>query len=357
MVDLDQLAGRFARFVDTTRARAPLYARLSAPISTDPQLLALLHHAPETQQLPVLLFAAVHDLLLDSDQRDGDRLRRHYPNLTDRPDAGDPFPAFRDFCLDHADQLAGLLATRHTQTNEVGRCAQFVPALGLLAAEVGSLAMVDVGTSAGLNLALTHYRYDYAPGGVVDGSAGSPVTVVLPCATRGEPPIPAGMPPVIRAVGLDANPIDVGDVDAVRWLEACVWPDQADRFRRLVDAVEVARAAGVDVRAGDAVDRVAMVIEEVAAVAHPVVVTSWALNYLPGPRRLDFVAQLDRLGRTGDLSWIVAESPQQTPELPVPATPDEAITVLSVVRWRGGRRSARRLATTHPHGYWLSWST
>ena len=67
-------------------------------------------------------------------------------------------------------------------------------------------------------------------------------------------------------------------------------------------------------------------------------------------------ATLDELGNQRDLSWIIAESPAQTPELPIPAaSPGEDITVLSLVTWRGGHRVVRRLATTHPHGFWVHW--
>jgi hypothetical protein len=42
--------------------------------------------------------------------------------------------------------------------------------------------------------------------------------------------------------------------------------------------------------------------------------------------------------------------------LPIRTTdPAEELTVLSVVRWRGGRRTVQRLATCHPHGYWMHW--
>ena len=67
-------------------------------------------------------------------------------------------------------------------------------------------------------------------------------------------------------------------------------------------------------------------------------------------------AMLDAIGAERDLSWVIAEAPDQTPGLPVPTTdPPEAITVLSLVRWRRGEREVSRLATTHPHGYWLNW--
>lgn len=352
MVALDELAQRFRAFAGTsTRTRAPLYSRLSAAAADDGDILRLLHHAPETQQIPVLLFAGVHFLLLRGEGRE---LAAHYPNLSSTTPAGDPVPVFRDFVLDHAEALSTVIATHNTQTNEVGRCAQFVPPLGLLAEELGTLAHVDVGTSAGLNLLLPRYSYEYEPGGVL--GAGS--TVHLHCTARGDVPVPVppSMPHIATSIGIDQSPIDVLDDDAVRWLEACVWPDQADRFARLVAAIDLARAHPPDVRQGDAVADVAAVVHEAAAHGHPVISNSWVLNYLPDDVRAAYVAELDRLGRTLDLSWIIAEAPAQTPGLPVPTShPPEEVTVLSLVRWRQGERDVRRLATTHPHGYWLQW--
>lgn len=345
----DLLAARFRSFADASTARAPLYRRLSAAIADDAEVAGLLGSAPDEQAIPVLLFAAVHDLLL------ADRaapLAAFYPNLTDHPADGDPYPEFRRFALAHATRIRSVVATRHTQTNEVGRCALFLPALALVGEEAGPLSLVDVGTSAGLNLLLTRYSYEYRPGGAV--GTGSDVHIV--CSTRGEPPIPATMPVIARAVGLDAQPIDVRDADGVRWLEACVWPDQADRFHRLVSAIALVQRHGVDVRHGDAVADLAPLVREAAGAGHPVVMNSWVLNYLTAEQRLAYVAALDDVARETDLSWVLAESPAETAGLPVPTTePPEDITVLSLVRWRGGVRSVTRLASCHPHGYWMHW--
>ncbi len=352
MASIEVLAGRFRSFADTSTAtRAPLYSRLSAAAADDPDLLRLLHAAPETQQIPVLLFAAVHHLLL---QGLGPELAAFYPNLTERPRIGDPVPLFRSFAVDHAEAVTELIATRHTQTNEVGRCAQFVPVLAMVERECGPLALVDVGTSAGLNLLLHRYSYEYEPGGVV----GADSTVHIHCATRGDEhvPVPRALPIISRAIGLDVMPIDVLDDDEVRWLEACVWPDQADRFARLVAAIALARTARPDIRRGDAVDDLPAIVREASASGHPVITNSWVLNYLPQRVRDRYVATLDVLGREFDLSWVIAEAPAQTPGLPVPTTdPPEEITVVSLVTWRAGQRCVRRLATTHPHGYWLRW--
>jgi hypothetical protein len=340
----------FADFADTTASRAPLYSRMAAGIAADEQLASLLLRAPPEQRQPVLLFACVHALLLGGD---GDELARYYPNLTARPDTGDPLPALRRFCAQHETDLAAMLVSRHTQTNEIGRCVLLLPAFGLLAAEVGSLAHLDVGSSAGLNLLIDRFRYRYEPGGTV-GSSSSPIE--LECGTRGAIPVPSSIPTIATRLGIDRRPVDVTDPAEARWLEACVWPDQPDRFARLRAALEMARADGVTVRAGDAVTDTAPLAESIAASGHPVVTNTWVLNYLSGAEREAYVQALDALGDRLDLSWVYLESPYLTPELPGPSgDPATEQTVLVLVRWRGGQRTVDHLADTHPHGYWMHW--
>lgn len=349
MTELDELARRFRAFGAETAKRAPLYSRLAERIADDPSTCRLLLHAPDEQRLPVLLFACVHLLLLTEPDQP---LARYYPNLTADVDATDPYPAFRQFCAAHEGRLAGLLGTRSTQTNEVGRCAMLIPALGLVAGEVGPVALIDVGSSGGLNLLVDRYEYHYEPGGAVGG----PSPVVLTCGTRGDVPIPDHCPTVAARIGLDRSPIDLTDPDAARWLEACVWPDQADRFHRLHAAIGMAQHDAPVVRAGDAVEDLADTIAVVAAPGHPVVLNTWVLNYLSDEQRREYVAELDRLGGSFDLSWIYAEMPALVNGIPVPDDPDrEHRTVVSLIRWRDGVRTVEHMADAHPHGFWMHW--
>lgn len=162
---------------------------------------------------------------------------------------------------------------------------------------------------------------------------------------------------VSAAIGLDRSPIDVHDADATRWLLACTWPDQLDRFARLRASLEMAQHHPPLVVAGDAVDDVLTTIGSVADVGHPVALNSWMLSYLSEQRQREYVSELDRFGAERDLSWVVLESPAQTPGLPIPCVADEHATALSVVRWRSGIRHVDRLANCHPHGYWMHWQS
>jgi hypothetical protein len=120
--------------------------------------------------------------------------------------------------------------------------------------------------------------------------------------------------------------------------------------------VRLARRHPPDVRVADAVEGLGDAVAKVIDAGHPVVLNSWVLSYLSTERQHEYVAALERIGSTADLSWVLAESPAQTPGLPIPTTPEpEHRTALSLVTWRDGRRTVRRLATCHPHGIWLHW--
>ena len=71
---------------------------------------------------------------------------------------------FADFCHLHRADIERLVATRATQTNEVGRCSALLPGLCLIASQYGwhePLSLLDLGTSAGLNLLFDDYAYTY----------------------------------------------------------------------------------------------------------------------------------------------------------------------------------------------------
>ncbi len=350
MADLDELARRFRALGETSRPRAPLYGRLCATIADDPSIVELLTAAPEHQQLPVLLLAALHEQVLAAP--DGE-LAGWYATAVADPRTDDVGAALRRHCRTHGEAIRCTVASRSTQTNEVGRCGILLPALGIVAEEMGAIALTDVGTSAGLNLFLDHFEYHYEPG----GSVGGPSAVRFQIGTRGAVPVPSRLPRVTARIGIDREPIDVTDAAAIRWLRACVWPDQPDRFHRLEHALAIAALDPAEVRTADAVDGLSDAVATARRAGHPVVMNSWVLNYLPDERRDAYLTEIDRLGADGDLSWVFAESPAQAHGLPFPSNLEGAhVTALTLVRWRRGERRVDHLGVSHPHGYWLHWA-
>jgi len=394
-----ELAQHFRNNAVSSMPRAPLNAALSRTVAEDPGLRTILLHAPPTQQLPVLLLAAVHATLLElaSIEPTGTATRhdttpheliRWYPNLTDDARSADDrrLPSvFRDFIGLHRERIVELVSTRQTQTNEVGRSALLLVGMGIIADEIVrtdvsgrdvsgqdaagqkiGLAHLDVGSSGGLNLLIDRLSHRYVRDSGAAGPeartddgvvVGGPSAVELVVHTRGDVAVPERMPDFVARCGIDRRPVDITDDDEARWLEACVWPDQIERFERLRAVIDIARQSPPELLAGDAIESLEPSIERMSRAGHVVVTNSWVLNYLHPDERVAYAAELDRLGTSVDLSWIFLESPGLTPELPWGAAPIEsALTALNLVRWRDGTRSIDHLAVCHPHGYWMHWS-
>lgn len=252
---------------------------------------------------------------------------------------GADYESFRSFVLDTQDEIVDLLVHRRTQTNEVARCAALLPVLARLEEP---LALVEVGASAGLCLLPDRYRYRYGDRSVGDSSA----TVLLECQAIGPVPVPKHLPKVAWRRGIDVAPVDVTSDEDVRWLEACVWPDQTERLARLRAAVEVARLEPPIVERGDAVERTANIVSQAPAGTNIVVFHSALMPYLTDRARRGFEELVSGL----PVTWISNEGAGGVPTLTGPKI-DAADERSAFVVAEG----ATVLALSDPHGTWLEW--
>jgi hypothetical protein len=209
--------------------------------------------------------------------------------------------------------------------------------LPVLAALPQPLALLEVGTSAGLCLYPDRYVYRYGDHLVGTGEP------VLECAATGMTP-PARVPEVVWRAGLDLNPLDVTDPGDVAWLDALIWPEHTHRRARLRAAAAIAAAEPPLLMRGDLVDELPALAARAPAGATLVVFHASLLFYVPVPRREAF-AEVVR-GLPGH--WIANESPGQLPYDTLPEPPDDALhNVLGL--------DGTPLAWTRPHGQGISW--
>jgi hypothetical protein len=365
--DTTALADRFGVLADDDFAGySPVYERLARAIADDESSLALLVDAAPTGRAPVLFLAATHDLVLAGL---GGELGAIYAGHSD----ADPWPPFRELLHTRTTEILERMRTRSIQTNEVGRSAALLPALGRVRADAAGagddrpLALVELGPSAGLNLLLDRYHATYRRDGAVVGSLGEPGSPVqLSCELRGpaDPPLAPRRLAIATRTGLDLSPVDVTDDDACRWLSACVWPGVPDRPERLAAAVALARTDPPVLVTGDATTDLAPLVASLPGDVVPVVVATWALAYLGRDGRAAVLAALDAVGAGRDLVLVTAEEPRATPWIPqVPAAVascgdaegDGTGTVLGLRTWRDGRAHDEALALCHPHVRWMAW--
>lgn len=339
----------FGQFAVEMKRTTPLYAGFAAAIADDTDVANLLLAQPAVdQRIPVLLFAAIHDLVLRQPDLP---LAAWYGSITPEPRTDDGYSTLRDTVLAHRDELEVTVASRVVQTNEVGRAAFVLPALALVDHEVGPITLVDVGTSAGLMLQLDRFSYRYDNWQLDPADGRSMVTITA--RSDGTVPPTESMPKITERFGVDRHPIDVTDPDDARWLQACLWPDRIDRFGRLTAAIDIAQTHPSTIVKRDATDHIGELLATTAG--HPVVLNSWVLNYFTSEQRSAYLAALDHFGSTCDLTWVFAESPRVTPELPHPANDRPELTHLNIARWRSGVRTVDHLALCHPHGSRVTW--
>jgi hypothetical protein len=266
------------------------------------ELLRGHEHDPGPSALALRLMGAVHRVVL---RGDAPRLAAHYPSAGGTP--GDAWPAFVELLRERRDELRRLVE-HPVQTNEPGRCAALLGGFLEVARVTGlPLRLLEVGASAGLNLAFDRYRYEL--GGERWGPPGSPVAIRV-ALTGSRPPLDAEMQIASRA-GCDTRPVDPRSDEGRLTLASYVWPDQVERHERLRAALEIARDVVVE-RAGAAEWTEARLAEPAEGVA-TVVFHSIVMQYLPDAERDRFEEAIATA--PGTVAWLRMEPADEMAEV------------------------------------------
>ena len=305
---------RFARA--EAAGRSPAYEELAYAVADDELVLAFLGGLDGPKRQPNLLFGAARYLLgAPADPR-----------------------SLHALVEDRARELAYVMNTRRTQTNEPARCAVLLPALAMLP---GPLALLEVGAAAGLTLLPDLYSYEYG-GHHLAGH--DPQAPTLTCRSSGPVPLPSEVPEVVWRAGIDLNPLDVRDDSDVTWLECLIWPGEEGRVERLHAAAAVARRHPPTLHRGDLLDDLPRVAALAPSDATLVVYHTAVLAYVDDQKRSAFATAVAEL----DAVWLSNEG--------------EGILrgVVSTRRSTGFllvRDGSDLLAHTDPHGTWIDWTT
>ena len=344
-------------------------ATLSA-VARDDVLRALAASIP-LDRLPALLVVAA--LSRQAALRPDTAFARYFPRPggTQPPDDGRFPEAAAAFAREERDALAALCAGHRYQMNEVARCLDVLPVLGALHARDGRpLALVDLGTGAGLALHLDRYAYTYRLAGGASSTCGDPGSAVqLDCAVHGVvPDVPQRVPPILARVGVDVEPRDLADPDTYGWLAACV-PPEAGAVTRFAAAAAIARSEGARAVRGDLLDVLEDAVAGLPEEATVCLLDTYVHVFLPPAQLARFDALLERLSRVRPIEWISVDplvplgpdADSTVQGLPVPDGWVEhnraggVFGVIGHVSLRGGRRSGRVVGRAHPSAAWLEW--
>jgi hypothetical protein len=242
---------------------------------------------------------------------------------------------------EHVEFLSWFVQTQGVQTNEVQRSWVLGPLFCRVAQRTGAreIDLVELGPSAGLNLAWDRYRCEYEAGSfwgyrsplVLRGTERRTVHAsLLRCVPR-----------VRSRVGIDKAPIDVTDPASARLLKSFVWADQVERLERLEAAIDVVREDPPRLVHGDFVDALPEVLAQQPGDVPTVVFQTAALGYVDRSARDRVRRALDDAGVDLPLAFISAGNPRV----------GEQDWGLRIVYWPGGGREF--VGHADYHGRWL----
>jgi hypothetical protein len=356
------LSGQFRLQAGLSLPSSPLYRRLLEDLADDLDRGGVTTHVVAGHEearpgtvLPLRLLGAVHRLVLTGALP---TLAPFYPSVGGGEPPDSAWKPLRAVLAEHADQLRGMLQ-QPLQTNETGRAPLLYGGLMVVAQRTGlPVRLLEIGSSAGLNLLVDRYRYDMAaPAATGDtrplvlGDPASALRFDRPW--EGAPPADPAVPVLlVGRRGCDPQALDPTSAADRLTLTSFVWPDDVARLDRLQAALAVATAGPPRVdrasAAGWLADRLAEPQPgQVAVVWHSAV---W--QYLAMPERqqlLDVLAAAaQRATPAAPLAYLRYEPRQPPPR-------SSGVFELRLSGWPPGG-SDELLATGTGHGASARWS-
>jgi hypothetical protein len=285
------------------------------------------------------LLAGVHRLVLSGQ---APSLAAHYPSTGGDGDARSAWSEFTKTLSSRPWELLDCMK-RPPQTNEVGRSASLAAGVMVVAQTFNlPIRLLEIGSSAGLNLRMD--RYWYSQGGRGWGDRGSTVRFV-DLWQGADPPFDAA-PEIRSRRGCDRDPIELTEDGSRELLLSYVWPGQEERFGLLDSAVEIGRRHPVDIDRADVGEWLAPRLHEDHPDTSTVVFHSIVWQYLDSSTKQHVTRCLEEAGRSADrnapLAWLRLE-------------PNERISFaeLRLTTWPGG--DERLLATAGFHAGPVRW--
>ena len=231
------------------------------------------------------------------------------------------------------------------QTNEAGRSSSYIAGLLWLTAAglPPRFELLEIGSSAGLNLMIDRYHYDLS--GVSVGPSDSDMSFQ----PEWEGPPPPDVPFSFDSIrGCDIAPVDLADPAQARRLKAYIWPEHTQRFERMETGIAMIREQAPLLDSSSADDWVEAQLElpQEAGVAR-VLVHSIVWQYIPKAGRQRVRAAMEAAGQLATaerpLAWLALEANRETYRHEL------------VARHWPGNEAPVKLGEAHAHGAWVKW--
>lgn len=330
---------KFRNFANTEcKGSSGLYEFLSLQIADDDELLELASHARSGQPSSNLLFGAVHYLLLKGKNH---QLQDFYQSMTKNPrKVEESFLPFKEFCSQYSNEIIPLLQEKLVQTNEVRRCSYLFPAFQSIYHIVKKpLALIEIGSSAGLQLLWDQYSYSYGTGAVF-GNRESNLHIKAEIKGDNTPTLQDFIPPVSERIGIDLHPIDLTDDENVLWLKALIWPEHHERHELFEKAAEIVKANEIRLIKGNGVEMLDELSREVSSEYAICVFHTHVANQMPTEVRNRLLDKVTQIGSEREIFHLYNNIQDRD---------------LHLDYYLDGKEYKHVVAQTEGHGKWFTW--
>lgn len=333
------LATRFKTFGQyECRGSSGLYEFLSYKIAEDEELLGLASEARGGQPVPNLFLGTIHYLLLSGKEHD---LKEFYPSLVENPrNSQDSFQSFKDFCRLHSQEIEKIVKAKLVQTNEVRRCAYLYPVFAWIFQQTEKpLALIEIGTSAGLQLLWDKYSYTYGTGETFGNPASN---VHLSSEIKGGhvPILPPEMPPVASRTGVDLHINDLNNGEDFLWLKSLIWPEHRERRTLFEQAAQCVKDNPISLIEGDGVDLLPNLIEGIPDEHSICVFHTHVANQMPADVKENLLRKIKASGQSRDIFHIYNNIQDRN---------------LHLDYYLDSKENKKLVGQTEGHGHWFTW--
>lgn len=232
------------------------------------------------------------------------------------------------------------------QTNEVARSAIVLGGLLTIAAETTNrLELIELGSSAGLNLLMDQYHYHLGEDREW-GARDAPLSIASQW-TGPAPDLTLALN-IVRRAGCDRNPLDPSSAKTRERLLSYVWPDQPERMARLEAALRNAMKSPTRVINEDAAvfaERQLALPQDAGTTRVLMHTIVWQYLTEPTQRRIEAAIHLaaSRADAKHPLAWLSVEADNQ-----------RRGANISLRLWPRGHQ--RSLGRADFHGRWAEWA-
>ena len=341
-MEITLISNRFTAFaIRECKGSSILYEHLSKKIAADDDLLQLASYVRQGQPVPNLFFGAVHYLLLKGKNHE---LRKYYGSIVNSPrEAVTAFPYFKDFCLKYQHEIIRIIENKLVQTNEVRRCSYLYPAFCYIYEKTKRpLALIEIGTSAGLQLLWDKYCYSYNSDEEVYGEPLSDLKIGSEMHGAGAPFILKQSPPVSTRIGIDLHINDLNNPDDYLWLKSLIWPEHAERNANFERASQCFRKQSLELIEGDGVKLLTEIVLKVPQDSVICVFHTYVANQIPDEDKYDLMQRIKKLGEERDVFHLYNNMWD--------------LGKIHLDYYLGGKEYTETLAETDGHGRWFKWN-